>query len=295
VIKDRLTRNEKKEPFERFIPTLCSPDRDKSCFACCPPIRQAGYEHIQHRKIIERILRENTRAFNIRGKKVAPITGFSCWALGYLDTNHRLVGCLLHPAMNNNEELRYLVDYGEKCARETCQEAEIFRSLSAENRRFLISLTKDLDSFSYSSREHNPLFNILGWGKGILTELFNNSDGKVFDQDSFFDKFPFLTTCFNPKAHSYIVSRMVGIQGSGILTKRTVREKFERFVPSLLKKLRSVRSFNPQDPYVHKLDLDRGFLDFLRLSVGVSRISEKKAGSLKTVTDGAIKEFCSRL
>ena len=59
----------------------------------------------------------------------------------------------------------------------------------------------------------------------------------------------------------------------------------------LLRRLRSMRSFDPQDPYVHKLNLDRGFLDFLRLSVGVSRINEEKASSLKKLTDKAVKEF----
>lgn len=28
------------------------------------------------------------------------ITGFSCWALGYMDNGHKMVGCLLHPGQN---------------------------------------------------------------------------------------------------------------------------------------------------------------------------------------------------
>ena len=94
--------------------TLCVPDAQRSCFACCPPIRPAGYEHIQYRNMVMRMLRENTKGFAAGGGGRSPITGFSCWALGYLDENFRQVGCLLHPAMNNGKDLRYRVGFGEK-------------------------------------------------------------------------------------------------------------------------------------------------------------------------------------
>jgi len=83
--------------------TLCAPDREKSCFACCPPIRPAGYEHILYEAIVKRMLRENTKAFARGETGPAPITGFSCWALGYLDPEYRRVGCLLHPLQNAGE------------------------------------------------------------------------------------------------------------------------------------------------------------------------------------------------
>ena len=287
--------NEDQKSPEGSIPTLCFPDFEKSCFACCPPIRQAGYEHIQHRKIVERILRENTAAFNVDDKEIVPITGFSCWALGYLDKNFRLVGCLLHPARNEQNDLRYLIDYGDKCGRETCPEAETFLTLTPLQRRFWLCLTKGLDSFSYSSRKDNPLFIILGWGKEILTKVFANTTDIVSDLDTFLDAFPFFTTSFSPKGHSYILEKILTIRGTEILTQKPFKEKFEMFVMGLLRELRAVRSFDPQDPYVHKLRNDRCFLDFLRLSVGVSRISEEKADSLKKLTDKAAKKFCSNL
>ena len=34
--------------------SLCFPDEEKSCFACCPPIRAAGYEHIEYKNFINR-------------------------------------------------------------------------------------------------------------------------------------------------------------------------------------------------------------------------------------------------
>ncbi len=44
-------------------PTLCLPDTGKSCFACCPPIRPAGYEHVQHINIIKRIVDRTIKRF----------------------------------------------------------------------------------------------------------------------------------------------------------------------------------------------------------------------------------------
>ena len=94
--------------------TFCFPNQEKTCFACCPPIRPADYEHLEYKNIIERILRENTEGFRNRDEGIVQITGFSCWALGYIDGNHRLVGCLLHPAQNKGVDLRHRVGYEKK-------------------------------------------------------------------------------------------------------------------------------------------------------------------------------------
>jgi hypothetical protein len=292
---EKLTKDSDVKSAEKFVATLCMPDHEKSCFACCPPIRQAGYEHIQHKKIVERLLRENTRAFDIGDGKIMPITGFSCWALGYLDKDCRLVGCLLHPARNKGKDMRYLVDYGDKCRRETCPEAETFTALQPVGRRFWLSLAKGLDSFSYSSREKNPLFDLLGWGEDVLTSVSSDAGGLVSDRDSFFETFPFFVTGFSSKAHRYILLKILRLKGTGILKKEPFRERFESFIMDLLKKLRSVREFDPRDPYVHRLEIDRGFSDFLRLSVGVSRINPRKAGKLEELTDKTLQRFCSGL
>ncbi|MFH0844586.1 MAG: hypothetical protein V1930_03855 [Pseudomonadota bacterium] len=117
-------------------PTLCFPDHEKSCFACCPPIRPAGYEHIQYRDILKRFLREDTESFKKRNDAIGPITGLSCWALGHMYNSFKQVGCMLHPAQNDGVDLRYRVDYGEKCSRETCREEKIFSKLDKNDRVF---------------------------------------------------------------------------------------------------------------------------------------------------------------
>jgi len=148
--------------------TLCAPDEKKSCFACCPPIRPAGYEHLQYPNEVKRVLRENTTSLRREDKSVSPIRGFSCWGLGYLDDSFKRIGCLLHPSQNDGNDLRYRVDFGDKCARESCVEARIFAHLAPAAKVFWLRLSEGLDSFSYSSRTVNPLFHILVWGDSLL-------------------------------------------------------------------------------------------------------------------------------
>jgi hypothetical protein len=109
----------------------------KNLFRLLPPIRPVGYEHIRHKNIIERMLRENTLAFNKEDRGLSPITGFSCWALGYLDEEYRRIGCLLHPFQNDGVDLRYRVDYGSKCCRESCPESKTFSDLDPCAKEFL--------------------------------------------------------------------------------------------------------------------------------------------------------------
>ena len=80
-------------------------------------------------KYQKRDLKENSEDFDRQGKGIIPITGFSCWALGYLKDNHRLIGCMLHPFQNDGVDLRFRVDYGEKCSRESCEEQKVFSGL----------------------------------------------------------------------------------------------------------------------------------------------------------------------
>jgi len=106
--------------------------------------------------MVKRVLRENTEAFQTAEREAIPITGFSCWALGYIDRSYKRVGCLLHPAQNGGVDLRHRINYGDKCRRELCPEAGVFSELSAETQRFWLGLADDLESFSYSSRRMNP-------------------------------------------------------------------------------------------------------------------------------------------
>ncbi len=274
-------------------PTLCFPDGEKSCFACCPPIRPSGYEHIQYKNTIQRMLRENTSACKTAQEGISPITGFSCWALGYLDKKFRLVGCMLHPAQNGGKDLRFRVDYGDKCRRENCPESKVFLELDVNVRRFWLHLSDGLDSFSYSSQRINPLFRMMRWGSRLLSLVARKEEGVTFNKESFFSAYPFFSTRLNSRANAYLIDRLIDKNRVGMLETELFRERFEHFSRRLSGALKRVSSPFSGPRYTHSLDLDPRFLDFLRLSVGISRIELADALRLKERVDRAIKKFAA--
>jgi len=271
--------------------TLCFPDTEKSCFACCPPIRPAGYEHIQHKDILRRILRENNEGFKKDTEGISPITGFSCWALGYIDENHRLVGCLLHPAQNRGVDLRFRIDYGEKCQREICPEAKTFSRLGSNEKKFWLHLADGLDSFSYSSRKFNPLFKIMDWGGDLLSQIASVADYRVFTRESFFQSYPFFFTINRPKANVYLVKWLLSREDIQILKSKTFTSEFEKFSVRILKRLSGVVPRASEGFHAHLLDFERDFLDFLRLSARIIKIKMEDAVVLKKMVDDELEKF----
>jgi hypothetical protein len=272
-------------------PTLCAPDGLRSCFACCPPIRPRGYEHIQYESIIKRLLRENTSSFRKRDAAVYPITGFSCWALGYLDGKFKRAGCLLHPLQNDGVDLRYRVDYGEKCRRESCPEAGTFAKLSEECRTFWLHLVDDLDSFSYSSRARNPLFNLLGWGTYLLelipvAEAYGRRERKAF-----LVEYPFFRYSGAPKAHAYPVRLLIDKDNVHLLKRESFKDNLHHFSGLLAAELRRAFEDESGGVHVHRLPMDRDFLDFVRLAAGITRISHEEAIRLKMLADERLRQF----
>jgi hypothetical protein len=272
-------------------PTLCFPDSQKTCFACCPPIRPAGYEHISYKTMVQRTLRENTASFAERGKGIFPITGFSCWALGYLDKGYQQVGCLLHPGRNEGVDLRYRVDYGDKCQRESCPEAQVFLGLGVEGRKFWLHLARGLDAFSYSSKKANPLFRMMGWGADLLGRVASREAGRGLTKERFFKDYPFFDTRLNPRANAYLINQLVKRNGVDPLKTIAFRERFEAISAWLEKDLlRRVRE-RAGSAYTHLLGLDASFLDFLRLSVGLQRVDPESALDIKDRVDQALLRF----
>ena len=237
------------------------------------------------------MLRENTSAYAARKEGISPITGYSCWALGYLDKACKLVGCLLHPAQNGGKDLRFSVDYGDKCRRENCPESKSFLELNVNERRFWLHLADGLDSFAYSSKRINPLFKMMGWGPGLLGLITLNEDGRLFIRESFFRAYPFFSTRLNPGANAYLLNQLVGHNRVDMLKTEPFRDRFERFSRRLSGELKQISNPMPGTQYTHRLELDSRFLDFLRLSVGISRIEQEDALRLKERVDRAIVKF----
>lgn len=275
------------------VPTLCVPDDEKSCFGCCPPIRPPGYEHVQYKNFIRRILRENTACFDRKATDIVPITGFSCWAMGYLDRDYKLVGCLLHPAQNNGVDLRFRVAYGDKCRRESCVQATIFSALSLPEKRFWLHLADGLDSFSYSSKSINPLFHIIMWGTNILRAVYSSESPAVFTRESFRDVYPVFSSRILPRAAAYLINRIVGTDKVHLLKSEAFKKEFEDFFHELSVSLKKQLLPQQQGLFVHLLDMDHDFLDFLRLAIPVSRITLQHAISIKENVDERVEAFAS--
>ncbi len=280
--------------------TLCFPDGEKSCFGCCPPIRPAGYDHLDYKGIISRMLLENTRTFNPDRQDLRPITGFSCWAIGYLDESYRTLGCLLHPYQNGGFDLRHRVDFGDKCRRETCEEAKVFQGLSCRTRIACLGPAKGMDSFTYSSRKANPLFRMLMWGAPLLESVANETDeaeghlprhneAPFKSWNNFFQQYPFFASTLNPKAHSYIVTSIVQRLGTIFLRKDESRDELELFSAEALARISELgHEESGRQTWTHLLDLSRPFLDYLRLGAGMTRITREGAIEIKAALDGMI-------
>ena len=269
-------------------PSLCVPDLEKSCFACCPPIRPSGYEHIQYKNIMKRMLRENTSSFQ---PKESPITGFSCWALGYIDKSFKRIGCLLHPEQNKGIDLRDLTGYGEKCRRESCLEARIFERLEYKTRLFWLQFTNGLNSFSYSSRVFNPIFRLLRWGKEVLEYIAKKENYARISLNLLEEKYPFLKSRIDPRGIAYPVKfalKTGRVMGSG---------EIERIIKRMKKQYAFYMSPKPEDlsksiyTYVHILDMDRDFLDFLRLGLLIKKMVPNMALMIKDNIDHMLSEM----
>ena len=275
--------------------TLCSPDDQKSCFACCPPIRPAAYDHKLYKNMIKRILRENTAAFDKGDDRIVPITGFSCWALGYLDEAYQRVGCLLHPSRHGGLDLRYRVDYGNKCARETCPEAKVFDTLTIREKEFWLRLADGFDSFDYSSRKVNPLFNLMGWGCHFLRLVPAAEEPRRFNCEYFLETYPFFNTKALPRANAYLINRLVHKDNIHLLRSSRFKDDFEQFSARLPARLTRECPAGEGDFPVHRLDLDRDFLNFLRQSLGIWKTSLEQAVRLKHRVDEQCERFEHRL
>jgi hypothetical protein len=242
--------------------------------------------------MVKRVLRENTRAYRPEQREVRPITGFSCWALGYLDPACRLVGCMLHPARNGGEDLRFRVDFGDKCRRETCPEADVFARLDPETRSFWLHLADGLDAFAYSSRARNPLFRFLNWGPAILRRIARDARASSPSAAFLERSYPVLASRLPPRGWAYPLERLCALTGTSVLRKAETGGILEEHLRGLLEPVLRV---SPNAPHTHRLPMERGFLDFLRLTAGVRRLTPEDARALKTRLDRRLEALAGAL
>jgi hypothetical protein len=275
-----------------MISSLCFPDNVKSCFACCPPIRPAGYDHLDYKNSIKRLLLENSLAYDPESKTVRPITGFSCWAMGYIDAEYRKPGCLLHPCQNKGNDLRYRIDYGTKCIRETCHEAKVFELLNKDQKNFWLRLADGMDSFEYSSRKINILFGVIGWGNKILATIADKESDKTLDKSHFLETFPFFNSNISPKGNAYLLTYLVNERGTEVLRKRSFGKSFKLFSRNLAAGIKERFDMGTGPVHVHKMDMPPLFTDFLRISLKIKKSEFTAVKKIMTYTDDQLKLFC---
>lgn len=269
--------------------SLCLPFDDTSCFRCCPPIRPAGYDHLLYTSSLKREFRENRSRF-ISGRSLnRPIAGFWCWALGYLDSRYKTVGCLLHPAQNRGVDLRFLTGYGSKCLREFCYEARQFARLSGKTQYFWIELARGLNSFYFSSYRANPLFHLLRWGPEVLEFVKNVADKNSWTATEAIWQFGFLLNAdLEPRAWRLAVEIAFTTPMKADKVELTIENRFFHEVTRLWKeKMGEISSHDEGLPYVHSLDIDESLKDFIRFFLKIPKMSLSKA----LATGEALKEI----
>ncbi len=271
---------------------LCNPVPEMTCFGCCPPIRPVHYDHLDYVGSLRREFLDNRRRLLEHGPTYSPIVGYSCWALGFLDNAGVKIGCLLHPCQNQGRDLRFLIDYGNKCGRESCFPARVFAQLPPEGQEFWLPLAKGLNAFLFSSPRANPLFHLMPWGAEVLESLRRHASRDGLTVTELLRRHPFLTAAsWNPKAHRYLFRLALASEDEGRWANRNherLRAKLSRLTHSLKEDF-PPEALSPTAPYTHQLPFDEDFLDFLRLALGYQKMDPEKAMEIKLRLD----RFCS--
>ncbi len=114
---------------------LCQPDSGKSCGACCglynwdDHSRESLEPLFQKKTDLFRSLVRNSGSFDSYRREISELfsqsklfeTIYNCEFLGFVDGPQTKVGCLLHPMVNDGEDLRDHSFYGkELCASHEC-------------------------------------------------------------------------------------------------------------------------------------------------------------------------------
>jgi len=143
------TQVEKQSPQEGS--PLCQPDAYKSCGACCGLY---NYQDNSRSALSER-LRRRTECFaalrddlDLYRREVAAFEDaklyeiiYNCEFLGFIDEDHKRVGCLLHPDLNEGRDLRGISFYGESlCRQHLCPSHE---KLTTAEKEVVIRLLDD--------------------------------------------------------------------------------------------------------------------------------------------------------
>ncbi len=203
------------------LTSLCFPDTEKSCFYCCPPIRDPEADPLNNIEERRAALRANCKNLRANIARAQEISGESCWGLGFLDNDEKQAGCLLHPLRHDGVDLRHLTGYQFKCANALCREALVFAELNPDEQKFCLNLCRDMNSFTYSSRS-NPLMQLLSWDTGIVQFVIGDSHR---NETPFIERYSFLWQQLDFRLDSYLTYEIFKRAGVDCL-----RDRLQHFI-----------------------------------------------------------------
>lgn len=267
--------------------TLCAPTPRLACFGCCPPIRPAHYDALDFARSLRRELLDNRRRLQEEGPRFRPIVGYSCWGLGFLDPEGRRAGCMLHPFQNGGKELRALIDYGDKCRRESCLPSRMFALLPEAGQDFWLPMAAGLNTFLYSSPRGNPLFHLMLWGPSVLEPLRKLALERGWTETELLHRHRFLLDPFwQPQGARYlfrlVLDRFMEEEPGKGSMEDLCRELWQRVVALPEVRRPGATSLHAVDRvYTHRLPLEDDFRDFLRLGLQWEKVSLERARSLE--------------
>lgn len=225
---------------------LCMPGRGLSCFACCPPIRPPGYDHADFASSLRRQFSDNRAAFLEGSLPHRPMVGFFCPGLGFLDSRGHQVGCLLHPAQNQGQDLRIPTGYAPKCARETCPASRAFATLPDAQGQALLELCSPMDAFTFSSPRQNPVMRLLAFGPGVA----GMAAAHLPPTAELMADWTWLQQC--PPAWGHLLARLLEARGPGLLGEIDLAQRLEALFTQLAQSLGPVPPIRQGRP-VHEL------------------------------------------
>jgi hypothetical protein len=248
------------------------------------------------------LFRKNRERYLKATPSFQPIDGWSCWGLGYLDDEKRKVGCLLHPMHNEGQDYRFLVDYGDKCSRELCLQAETFNHLMEEEKALSLRLTEGMNSFEYSSRKANPLFSLLLWREPLVRAICAEEKGARLERETFVEKYRVFLQILSFRQDSFLVQHVVETKGLKPFFNKAFLKQYEEFRDALFLRYRNEEERRLPEgrgtrtlPYVHELPISAACSRMLKFGLNVWRSDPEELGRLLGKIEGEVDTFIEGL
>jgi len=235
------------------------------------------------------IFEYNTKRLKKNLETPKEIYGDNCWGLGFLDNKKTIIGCMLHPVVNNGAEFRHLTGYGDKCRRERCLEEVKLSGLMKKTASFYLDLSKGLDPFYYSSRIFNPTFGMLMWGEGLLNAIADHENQGIIATEEFKKKYSLFLNILNYRIDAYLVDRIILYAGLEWFFIRTAADyiKLRENIISSIMPYNSQISWN--HPYIHAHPVSMELSRFFKFGLNIWRESLDKVLELTAEAEKILK------